>query len=78
MEDKFKIIIELKGLYGIIVMFGDGVNDVLVFVVVDIGIVMGEGIDIVIDVVDVVFMKNDLNKFVYIYRVLKKLRLFVW
>lgn len=38
-------------------MVGDGVNDVLVLVVVDLGIVMGVmGIDVVIEIVDVVLM----------------------
>lgn len=52
-------------------MVGDGINDVLVLVNVDIGVVMGDGIDIVIDVVDVVVMKNDFFKLGYVYCVLK-------
>lgn len=38
-------------------MIGDGVNDVFVFCVVDIGIVIGGGSDIVIEVVDMVFFE---------------------
>lgn len=41
-------------------MVGDGINDVLVFVKVDIGIVIGSGMDVVIEFVDIVFMKSDL------------------
>lgn len=37
-------------------MVGDGVNDVLVFVNVDVGIVMGGGIDVVVEVFDLVLM----------------------
>lgn len=49
-------IIWLKEEFGIIVMVGDGINDVLVFKVVDVGIVMGGGIDVVFEIVDMVFM----------------------
>lgn len=41
-----------------VVMVGDGINDVFVFVIVDVGIVMGGGIDVVIEMVDVVLLKS--------------------
>lgn len=41
-------------------MVGDGINDVFVLVVVDVGIVMGVvGLVVVMEIVDVVFMIND-------------------
>lgn len=43
-----------------VVMVGDGVNDVLVLVCVDVGIVIGVGMDVVIELVDVVFVLSDL------------------
>lgn len=47
----------------IVGMVGDGVNDGLVFVVVNIGIVMGVGgMVLVVEVVDVVLMSNNLMK----------------
>lgn len=39
-------------------MVGDGINDVLVMKVVVIGIVMGSGIDVVLEIVDVVLIYN--------------------
>lgn len=44
----------------IVVMVGDGVNDVLVFVVVDVGIVMGGGMDVVMEFVGVMLLGGDL------------------
>lgn len=44
-------------------MVGDGVNDVFLFVVVDVGIVMGVyGVIVVSEIVDVVILKDDLSK----------------
>lgn len=39
-------------------MVGDGINDVLVMKEVSIGIVMGGGIDVVLEIVDVVLIYN--------------------
>lgn len=39
-----------------VVFIGDGINDFLFLVVVDIGIVMGLGMDVVIEMSDVVLM----------------------
>lgn len=37
-------------------MIGDGINDVLVFVLVDVGFVIGIGMDVVIESVDIILM----------------------
>ena len=77
-EEKANIITELKEKYPVIAMLGDGVNDAPALVTADVGVAMGEGTDIAIDVADAVLMKNDLNKFAYTHKIAKRLRKIVW
>ncbi|MFD2132440.1 heavy metal translocating P-type ATPase [Pseudogracilibacillus auburnensis] len=77
-EEKASIISELKETYPVMAMVGDGVNDAPALVTADIGIAMGEGTDIAIDVADAVLMKNDLSKLTYTHKLAKKLRKVVW
>ena len=72
-ENKSMIIEELEKKYGSTAMVGDGVNDAPALVKADIGIAMGEGTDIAIDVADVVLMKNDLTKLSYAHKISKRL-----
>lgn len=77
-EEKATIISELKETYPVIAMLGDGVNDAPALVTADVGVAMGEGTDIAIDVADAVLMKNDLTRFSYTHKIAKKLRKVVW
>lgn len=77
-EEKASIITDLKETYPVIAMVGDGVNDAPALVTADVGVAMGEGTDIAIDVADAVLMKNDLTKFAYTHKLAKKLRRIVW
>ncbi len=73
-EEKATIISELKEKHSIVAMLGDGVNDAPALVTADVGVAMGEGTDIAIDVADAVLMKNDLTRFAYTHKVAKRLR----
>ncbi|MDT2865570.1 heavy metal translocating P-type ATPase [Vagococcus carniphilus] len=72
-ENKSAIVEDLEKQYGSTAMVGDGVNDAPALVKADIGVAMGEGTDIAIDVADVVLMQNDLTKLGYAHRISKRL-----
>lgn len=77
-EDKVKVVNELKSQSLMTGMVGDGVNDAPALVNADIGVAMGDGTDVAIEVADVVLMKNDLSKFVASHRISKRLNKVVW
>lgn len=56
LEEKVEYVKKLKVVGNMVVFIGDGINDSFLIVNVDIGIVMGSGIDVVIDIFDVVLM----------------------
>ncbi len=60
-EDKASYISKLHEEKKVVVMVGDGVNDILALAKADIGIVMGSGSDIAVDVSDVVLLKDSLS-----------------
>lgn len=71
-DDKVCVVVELKCMYGgVVVMVGDGINDVFVFVVVDVGIVMVIGIDVVMYMVGIMLMCGDLVFVVDVIDILK-------
>jgi len=60
-EEKAKYVSKLHEDKKSVVMVGDGVNDILALAQADIGIVMGSGSDIAVDVSDVVLLNDSLK-----------------
>lgn len=77
-EDKASIVQEQQRKYGATGMLGNGINDAPALVTADVGIAMGDGTDVAMDVADLVLMKNDLSKLVYAHKLSKKMNRITW
>lgn len=73
-EEKQNIVKELKATYGLVAMIGDGINDAPALVEATLGIAMGDGTDVAIDVADGVLVNNDFLKLTLTHAVSRKLK----
>jgi len=68
-QDKLAFVESLQSEGKVIVMVGDGINDILALGRSDIGIVMGSGSDIAIDVSDVVLLNDSLDSLLSAFKI---------
>jgi len=68
-DAKAKMIAALHEEGRVVIMAGDGVNDILALANADIGIAMGNGSDIAIDVSDVVLLNDSLTSLLEAYKI---------
>lgn len=73
-QDKTTIIKHQKETYGVNGMIGDGINDAPALANAAIGVAMGEGTDIAMDVADIILIQNDLEKLQMSHLLSKKLK----
>ncbi|MEW4354233.1 heavy metal translocating P-type ATPase [Streptococcus pneumoniae] len=71
-EDKLTYLNQEKGEQAVVAMIGDGINDAPILAHADLSIAMGGGVDIAMDVSDVIITHNHLEKISLLYHLSKE------